>query len=152
MISITENGPVKQERLIAYNDPFQLSTPCWRKSTWSQLPPETINTTKGTTPMPITKVALSSVPARKSTGAVGSPITEITEVMDALKTLKPTEAIRLTLSTETTKRLSEKKNGKPKIPARALIATLRRKFATQGLDFTAYTIDDKEVIVTKKAK
>lgn len=149
MITVAPRGCVEQERRIVFDDPFQLSMPCWKKNTWSQLPPEVINT-KGLN-MPITKVAISSVPAKQSFGG-GSPIPEINEVIDGLKTLKANEAIRLTLSPETAKRLSTKKNGKSKIAARVLITTLRKKFSSQGLDYSAYTVDDKEVIVVKASK
>ena len=153
MIKRVPRGCVEQEKRLAYDDPFQLSTPCFQKSTWSQLPPEVINTiVKGEHKMPITRIPANTVPAKRTLGAGGSPIAEIAEVMDALKTLKANEAIRLSISKATTDRQADKKNGKPKIPARVLIATLRKKFSTNGLDYTAYTVDDKEVIVVKNSK
>jgi len=99
--------------------------------------------------MPITKIAATAVPAKKSAGFKSSPVPEVTEVLEAIKSLKPTESIKVELSAETTKRLSEKKTGKKQVPAKALVVLLRRKFKSLAISYTAYTNDNKEIFVVK---
>lgn len=97
--------------------------------------------------MPIKVIAASELPARVRER--GSPITEIRETLEAVKTLKATQAIQVDLSEETRKRYSQTKEGKARNPAAQLVIALARTFAAKELPYAAYS-QNGLVFVKKK--
>ena len=129
-------------------DPFQHTIPLWKDRSFLALLPESQFTPLEKTTMPVAIKAIANVPARKVFRNPAVP--EINEVLEALKKMKPSDAIEVTLCKATEERYSKNREGKPTIPSKQLAASLKRKFVAEGLAYTCYASEGKVIVVKEK--
>ena len=134
-------------------DPFQQPTqPCWQRRVWPQLPPETINTIVTiSTKEVLHRMALriikeSEAPAQASKRGTIGRTQEYSDVMKALRSIKPGEALIVTLESK------EFTDGTIKKPELTFAYAFRRYFADEKVPYTAYQSGKMEVTVRKERK
>lgn len=98
--------------------------------------------------MPIHVIPTTDVPARVRER--GSPITEIREVLEAVKTLKASQSLKVELSEPTKERYSKTKEGKQRNPASQLVIALARTFAAKKLPYVAHASSGVVFVEKKK--
>jgi len=140
---------VRFHNAIRERDPFQLATPIHQgMGSLVLLPESNFTPIRRKTKMPIKTIAASTAPARKITRTPTVP--ELSEVMEALKKMKPSDALEVTMCKDTEAHYSTSRDGKSRNAAKSLAAALKRKFVSATLPYTAYTPDGKLVIVVKE--
>jgi hypothetical protein len=144
MLTLVDPNNIKHCEFIRANDPFYWSdAPCWRVRVIPSLPPETVKITiEEKNRMAIQLVEAKLAPARLSKGGIVTCSTNFAEIMEALRTAKPDQAIVVKLDDPAL--LKEEK------AALKLAMAVRRFFALKAIaDRTAYVSGKDEITIRK---
>jgi hypothetical protein len=152
MLRIVDNGDVVLAERIKLFDPFQLATTrLWEVR--NLLPPERIICTLTREQlekidkekiMAIKLIAETEAPLRVNKKGSVTASTEYSEVMEALRTIKPGQAIVV--------KLESKELQSAKKPEIAFSYALRRFFEARSVNYTAYQSGKMEVTIKKHIK
>lgn len=152
MITVRHDADRRLSEWLALHDPFQRAAPCHTVRVYHQLPPETQTTVIRLTPqeeiklMAIRTVEATKAPARLFVRGGISSKSDYLDVLNALNTLKPTDAIIVDMDAKAWVKADGSAIAKPEV---VFANSLRRRFDASAIPITAYISGNLQITVRR---